>query len=187
MPDHGSSDSDLWREAAAGSRDAFRDLFRRHAPAVWNHAFRLTASWSQAEDLTSATFMIAWRRRREVVLVRDSALPWLYTVAGNLARTEFRRSSQRLRLVRRLAPTASVADHADDVVDRVDGIERVRRLGEAIRRLPRSQRRVVELCLLGELSHTEAATVLGIAEVTLRAHLSRARTRLRAMLEEDNR
>ncbi|GAA0235375.1 hypothetical protein GCM10010492_37900 [Saccharothrix mutabilis subsp. mutabilis] len=32
-------------------------MFDRHAEAVWNHAHRLTASWSLAEDLTSATLV----------------------------------------------------------------------------------------------------------------------------------
>lgn len=80
----GPSDGELW---AAGGDDAFTQLFERHAEAVWNHAYRLTGSWSLAEDLTSMTFMTAWRRRHELTLVRDRARPWLYAVAGFLART----------------------------------------------------------------------------------------------------
>jgi hypothetical protein len=52
-----------------------------------DHAYRLTASWSLAEDLTASTFLTAWRRCTDITLVRDSALPWLYTVAGDLARS----------------------------------------------------------------------------------------------------
>lgn len=39
---------------------------------------------------------------REVKLVRDPALPWLYTVAGNVARNEYRGTTRFLRAVRRL-------------------------------------------------------------------------------------
>jgi hypothetical protein len=46
---------------------------------VWNHAYRLTGSWSLAEDMTSMTAS----RRHELTLVRDSAQPWLYAVAGS--------------------------------------------------------------------------------------------------------
>jgi hypothetical protein len=69
-----ATDRELWTRAAAGDRAAFGELFERHAEAVWNHAYRLTASWSQAEDLTSSTFLLAWRTCGEVRLVRDSAL-----------------------------------------------------------------------------------------------------------------
>jgi RNA polymerase sigma-70 factor, ECF subfamily len=179
-----ASDTDLWHRAAAGDRHAFGELFERHAEAVWNHAYRLTASWSQAEDLTSSTFLLAWRKCREVKLVRDSALPWLYTVAGNLARNDYRGTTRFLRAVRRLPEDTVAADHADDVAHRVDADARLARILAAIRTLPRSEREAVELCLLGELPAADAAELLGVAEVSVRSRLSRARARLRTKLEE---
>ncbi|QFU90136.1 RNA polymerase sigma factor [Amycolatopsis sp. YIM 10] len=175
-------DTELWRCAALGDQDAFAALFERHVRAVWNHAYRLTGSWSVAEDLASATFLTAWRKRGEVALVNESALPWLYKVAGNLARTEHRGSARRLRLVRRVGQE-QVADHAEAVVDRLSAGERVRALAAAVAALPKAQRRVVELCLLGELPVPDAAQLLGLAESSVRAHLSRARARLRTDLE----
>ncbi|MFK0243829.1 RNA polymerase sigma factor [Amycolatopsis azurea] len=183
-PPPGRSDTELWHAAAGGDHGAFTELFERHAQAVWNHAYRLTGSWASAEDLTSATFLTAWRRRADITLIRDSALPWLYTVAGNLARSEHRSSGRRLRLVRRLPEPESVSDHADTVVDQLDGEDRLRQVLALVAKLPRSQRQVVELCLLGDLSFADAAELLGVAEVTVRAHISRARAQLRAALEE---
>lgn len=180
-----SSDAALWHRASAGDKSAFSELFERHAEAVWNHAYRLTGSWSQAEDLTSATFLTAWRKCTELTLVRDSARPWLYAVAGNLARDEHRKSVRFLRALRRLADgDEPEADHADEVAGRVDDDRRMRTVLAAIRRLPRAERRAVELCLLGELSAADAAEVLGIAEVSVRSRLSRARSRLRMMLKD---
>jgi len=77
-----------------------------------------------------------------------------------------------------------VSDHADAVAERIDGEQRLREIVEAVRALPKSQREVVELCLLGDVSVADAAALLTIAEVTVRAHLSRARARLRTLLEE---
>ncbi len=86
VPVERTGDRELWARAADGDEAAFSELFERHAESLWNHAYRLTGSWSSAEDLTSMTFLIAWRRRAEVTLVRDSALPWLYTVATSARR-----------------------------------------------------------------------------------------------------
>ncbi|MGW5744407.1 RNA polymerase sigma factor [Amycolatopsis sp. NPDC003861] len=177
-------DRALWDRAAEGDQAAFTELFERHAEAVWNHAYRLTGSWAGAEDLTSTTFLTAWRRRADVTLVRDSALPWLYTVAGNAARDEHRGARRRLRLLRKMPDPPVVSDHADAVADRLDGEQRLREVVEAVRTLPKAQREVVELCLLGDLSAGDAAALLAVAEVTVRAHLSRARARLRTLLEE---
>jgi RNA polymerase sigma-70 factor (ECF subfamily) len=177
-------DRALWDRVSEGDEAAFAELFERHAEAVWNHAYRLTGSWSAAEDLTSSTFLTAWRRRRDVRLVRDSALPWLYTVAGNAARDEHRGAKRRLRLLKKIPDLPVVSDHADAVAARLDGEQRLREIVEAVRTLPKAQRAVVELCLLGDLSVADAAELLTVAEVTVRAHLSRARTRLRTLLEE---
>jgi RNA polymerase sigma-70 factor (ECF subfamily) len=177
-----ASDVDLWTRAASGDRTAFGELFERHVDAVWNHAYRLTASWSQAEDLTSSTFLIAWRKCADVRLVRDSALPWLFTVAGNLARDEFRGATRFRRALRKMPADPVTADHADDVVRRVDGDFRTARVLQAVRALPRAQREAVELCLLGEVSAADAAELLGVAEVSVRSRLSRARAHLRVSL-----
>ncbi|WP_054055856.1 RNA polymerase sigma factor [Alloactinosynnema sp. L-07] len=178
------TDALLWDRAADGDRSAFAVLFERHVESLWNHAYRLTGSWSQAQDIASATFLTAWTRRGEVTLVRDSALPWLYAVAGNIARSENRRSTRFLRAVRRLPHDETVADHADTVVRRVDDDRRTREVADAVRRLPKAEREAVELCLLGEVPTADAAALLGVAEVSVRSRLSRARARLRAMLEE---
>lgn len=178
------TDPELWQRAAAGDRAAFGVLFERHVAAVWNHAYRLTASWPQAEDLTSSTFLVAWRKCAELRLVRDSALPWLYAVAGNLARTEFRSSTRFRRALRRLPKDHIEADHADAVAGRVDDDRRMRRVHDTIRALPKAERQAVELCLLGELATADAAALLGVAEVSVRSRLSRARARLRIVLKE---
>ncbi len=50
----------------AGDHDEFGVLFKQHARAVYNHAFRLTGNWSTAEEVVSLTFLEAWRLRGTV-------------------------------------------------------------------------------------------------------------------------
>lgn len=180
------ADPVLWRRAAAGDRHAFAELFERHVQSVWNHAYRLTGSRALAEDLTSTTFLTAWRRRGEVTLVRDSALPWLYAVAGNLARSEQRRSTRFLRAVRRLPSGEAEQDHADTVTDRVADDQRLRIVLDAVRTLPNAERAAVELCLIGGLTTADAALVLGTSEASVRSEISRARKRLRTIVKEES-
>jgi RNA polymerase sigma factor (sigma-70 family) len=180
----GPPDTQLWEQIAKGDHAAFTELFERHAEAVWNYAYRLTASWSQAEDLLSATFLTAWRKRGEARLVRDSALPWLYTVTANRARTEWRASRRALRLVSRLAPQDE-RDHADEVAARTDAQRRLALVVAAIAKLPPSEREIAQLCLLGDMSTADAATLLGIAESSVRARVARTRAHLRDLTPED--
>jgi len=52
----GESDGDLWSQVSTHNGAAFAELFERHSKSVYNHCFRLTGSWSAAEDLTSVVF-----------------------------------------------------------------------------------------------------------------------------------
>jgi hypothetical protein len=79
-----AGDRELWLRASEGDTAAFGELFGRHAKTVYNHLFRRVADWSEAEDLTSAVFLQAWRTRRRVVIDRESALPWLLGVANHV-------------------------------------------------------------------------------------------------------
>jgi RNA polymerase sigma-70 factor (ECF subfamily) len=177
-----ADDQRLWDEASHGSGAAFGLLFDRHARAVYNHCFRLTGSWANADDHVQTTFLLAWRKRDAVQLRNSSALPWLLAIATNVVRSEGRSIRRRLRLVSRLgsaeAATSTVADHADAVAARLDDEQRMAEILPAIRSLPRAEREAVALCLWSGVSYSDAAAVLGIAESSVRARVSRARSRL---------
>jgi Sigma-70 region 2 len=66
------SDQELWGQTLAGSTAAFGLLVERHAHAVYNHCFRLTASWTAAEELTSAVFLHVWRCREQLRLAEPA-------------------------------------------------------------------------------------------------------------------
>nr|WP_202512749.1 RNA polymerase sigma factor [Streptomyces sp. SID3343] len=172
----------MWDRACRGERSAFGDLFDRHARAVHNFLFRRTASWADAEDLTSAVFLHAWRIRSEVVLHHDSALPWLLGVARNLAANSGRALQRYQALRARLPAPAPSPDHADDVAARLDDERAMAALLRAVAELPERDREVLELCVWSGLDHQAAAAALGVAVGTVKSRLHRARARLRGLV-----
>ncbi len=72
-----ASDRDLWRPAVGGEAEAFGVLFDRHGERLRTYCARRTGSLDTADDLVSVVFLEAWRRRVDVQLLGDSALPWL--------------------------------------------------------------------------------------------------------------
>jgi DNA-directed RNA polymerase specialized sigma24 family protein len=90
------SDRVLWRQAGEGDGSAFGILFERHAGRIYNYCFRRTGNWAAAEDLTSTTFLLAWRGHGRAPLQAESALPLLYGIATNALRNH-RRSLRRRR------------------------------------------------------------------------------------------
>lgn len=174
----GPSDRELWLRGARGDADAFGVLFDRHGTAIYNYLFRRTADWGLAEELTSVVFLEAWRRREEVRLERESALPWLYATATNVLRNQ-RRALRRYRhALARLPRPRDEPDPVDDAAGRADDAAEVRRLLGLLARLPKREQDVFALCVLGELSYEQAAAALELPVGTVRSRLSRARARL---------
>jgi RNA polymerase sigma factor (sigma-70 family) len=174
----GVGDVELWDRAIGGDPDGFGVLFERHARRVYNHCFRRTASWADAEELTSAVFVEAWRRRRDLRPISESALPLLLGVANNLLRNH-RRSLRRHRAaLDRLPDPGSQPDPADDVAGRLADELEMSRVLAVVEQLPRRDQEVLALCAWSELTYQETATVLGIPVGTVRSRLARARARL---------
>jgi RNA polymerase sigma factor (sigma-70 family) len=176
------TDRILWERATDGDPDAFGQLYDRHAQAIYNFLYRRTGSWSDAEDLTSTVFLHAWRRRTEVVLDRDSALPWLLRTADYTIRNEWR---AKLRYRKALAAAQQlvdhVRDHADDVAGRLDDDQRIQQARATLKRLPKQEREIVELCIWAGLDQQAAAVALNVPLGTVKSRLSRARKHLREL------
>ena len=178
------TDAELWERAAGGEPFAFGVLFERHGRAVYNYCFRRTANWSQAEELTSVVFLEAWRRRREVQLEGERALPWLLGVATNVLRN-FWRSQRRHRAALARFPLERGYDFSPDVDERLDDERQMRSMLRAVTQLPSADQDVLALCVWEGLTYEETAAALGTPVGTVRSRLSRARARLRELTEED--
>jgi RNA polymerase sigma factor (sigma-70 family) len=178
------TDAALWQRAAAGETDAFGLLFERHVRSVYNYCFRRTGDWSQAEELTAIVFLEAWRRRGDIRLEREDALPWLLGVATNLVRN-LRRTHRRYRSAIERLPRERVADFAVDIDERLDDERQMRAVLRALGKLPRGDRDVLALCVWEGLSYEAAALALEIPVGTVRSRLSRARARLRELAPDN--
>jgi len=177
VPDH-----TLWRRAAAGDGGAFGALFERHGTRIYNYCFRRTGDWARAEDLTSATFLVAWKSCSRHPLQAESALPLLYGIATNVLRNQ-RRSLKRGReaFARLPLPRLEEPDFAGDAAERLDDEREMQALLALFAQLPRREQDVLALCDWSDLSYDDAAAALGIPIGTVRSRLARGRGRLREL------
>lgn len=178
----GASDAELWQIATREDPEAFGVIFDRHADAVHRYCARRSGSADVADDLVSIVFLEAWRRRDEVVLQHESALPWLFGVARH---TLSHRARTRLRHQRALdrMPRTSVPDHADGVVAQLDDRRRLSDIERAFAELGDAEQEVIALCAWQGLEYAEAAVALGVPVGTVRSRLSRARAKLAALID----
>lgn len=125
------------------------------------------------DDIVAETFLVVWRRLDDVP---EPPLPWLLTVARNVAGTERRGAARRQRLWLK-AQTGRVEGYDPGGPEIGDG-----RILGALARLNERDREVLTLVAWDGLTPAQAAAVLGEPSVRFRQRLHRAGQRLRAEL-----
>ncbi|HEY3832159.1 MAG TPA: sigma-70 family RNA polymerase sigma factor [Acidimicrobiia bacterium] len=163
---------------ATADVDRFVAAYRTTLPEVFGYLARATAGdRALAEDLTSETYtaaLSAWRRGQADALT----VPWLIGVARHKLVDRFRRADREQR---KLAMVHALG--ADDIDDSGDAVDRELLFG-AIRRLPPLQRAAVALRYVDDLPVREVAHLLDRSVAATDSLLRRARTALRALIEE---
>jgi RNA polymerase sigma factor (sigma-70 family) len=152
----------------------FRTLYEQHYRAVHAYAVRRTGAPDDASDAVAEVFTTAWRRL-DSVPAAPADLLWLYGVARRVLATQHRGARRRSRLVARIESGYGRAPEAPEP-------EPDDRLLTALARLPEREREALLLVLWEDLSHAEAAQVLGCSANAVAIRVHRAKTRLRAAL-----
>ena len=161
------------REAAEAQ---FASLYADYGRDVLAYALPRTAGPEDAADVVAETFLIAWRRARDVPPGPEARL-WLFGVARRVLANQRRGEGRRTRLAERLQSELRAAIPAQPGPD-IAGRAVMRALG----RLDKDDRELLLLAGWEELRSAEIARVLEISTVAARTRLHRARRRLRAEL-----
>ncbi|ROQ05615.1 RNA polymerase sigma-70 factor (ECF subfamily) [Rathayibacter sp. PhB93] len=122
------------------------------------------------DDVVAETFLVAWRRRRDLPA---HPRPWLFATASNVLRNARRRETREQLIAERVwLPEAVAADSSTEI----DALNALRSLSEA-------DQEVLSLHVWEDLSDTEAAKVLGCSRAAFSMRLSRAKKRYAAILD----
>lgn len=170
-------DGELARRAAAGDRAAFAALAERHYDRVHALAWRWSGSQAEAEDIAQETMV---KMAGAIKSFRgDCAFSsWAYRIAYTTA-------VDHIRARRRVVPFApeQMIELADGAGVSSEDAAAHDDLWRAVRALPEQQRDAVLLVYGEDMSHSEAAALMGCAEKTVSWHLHEARKRLKISLE----
>ncbi|WP_262380180.1 RNA polymerase sigma factor [Nonomuraea sp. PA05] len=139
-----------------------------------------------AEDLAAETFLLAFDRRDRYDPERGDLRPWLFGIATNLIARHRRKEIRHYRALAKLGPEPAVEGHEDRVVTSVAAERMQPHLAKALAALSGGERDVLLLVALGQLSYDEVAQALGIAAGTVGSRLSRARSKIIALVEKEH-
>jgi len=171
-------DADLATRAARGDRAAFALLAERHYDRVHALAWRWCGSRAAAEDVAQETMVKLARAIRDFRF--ESAFStWLHRIAYTTAIDHLRAARKLVQF----APAQEAALEAEAAGANPEDAVMNDDLWRRVRALPDQQRDAVLLVYGEDMSHAEAAALMGCTEKTVSWHLHEARKRLRLSLE----
>ena len=186
-------ETDLIREAQAGSRTAFDALVRQYDQAVLRLAMHLTGSEQDAQDVQQEAFLKAYRYLGNFRF-ECSFYTWIYRIVTNLCLDHLRKrnvrkedspvavdaSGEEYSRLEQFADVRSGANPERDLMRRELG----RKIGAALSGLTPRERMVFELKHYHGLKLRTVGEMLNTTEETAKNTLFRATQKLRSALSE---
>ena len=184
------TDMDILSEVSAGKVDAYGKIVGRYHGRLYNFIYRFVGDRETAEDIVQETFLRAFRKRDEYRAIANFST-WLFTIAGNLAKSELRRR-KRWRMIS--AERADVTDTGMELPDESARPDKVAessiadvQIQNAINSLPNNYRQVILLRDVEGMSYQEISEIVDCPVGTVKSRGNRARLKLQQKLKSEGR
>lgn len=179
--------AELVEKARSGNRFSFQELVSMFQEDIYRLAYYRTFSQMDAEDLTQEVFEQAYRK---IDSLHDPQRfrAWLYSIAVNRC-NDFLRKRKYLALLQmrksqeqelEMEKDRNTGSSYDEKIEKKKFWQQVRSM---LKKLPAMEREVFTLRFMDHLNINEIAAILGKNESTVKTHLYRALTKIRANSE----
>ncbi|MCD4664009.1 MAG: sigma-70 family RNA polymerase sigma factor [Bacteroidales bacterium] len=179
------TDEDLIERFQNGDLYAFDLIVKRYKNQLLNFIYRFLGNTEESEDLVQETFLRVYRNRTAYQKVAKFST-WIYTIAGNLAKTELRkRKRRRFFSISELGYNEKDYDIADDAYNPerdVDSRMKEEIIHQQIMALSPKFRQVILLRDVKQLSYEEISKIVNIPLGTVKSRVNRGRLKLQEKL-----
>jgi len=177
VTDPGRSDAELLRAHAAGDPDAFEQIVRRHRDRMWAVALRTLREPEEAADALQDALISAYRAAGSF-RAESAVTTWLHRIVVNACLDRIRR--------RQVRPTVPLPEEGPgepaDSRDRMAERDTAMAVEAALGTLPVEQRAAITLVDIEGYSVADTASMLGVAEGTVKSRCARGRAKLAVQL-----
>jgi RNA polymerase sigma-70 factor (ECF subfamily) len=164
-----------------GDVQAFDTLVRRYKDQLLNYVYRFVGNRNDAEDLVQETFLRVYKNKHYYKEIAKFST-WVYTIAGNLAKTELRRRKRRkIFSVSNFVNEErdyDIPDLAKNPESEVDGSLKDDIIQKAIEKLPGKFKEVILLRDVQGFAYEEISQILSIPLGTVKSRVNRGRLKL---------
>lgn len=179
-------DKDLLFDLVNGDMEAFNVIVDRYKNRLLNFVYRFVKDYDVAEDIVQETFLRVFRKRRDYKAIANFST-WIFTIAGNLAKSELRRRKRWRFLSIDASDDDEKTFEIQDPGMRPDRIAAVRILNENVQNsIDMLQNKYKEALILRDIegmSYQQIAEVIGVPVGTVKSRVNRARLKLQKKLK----
>ncbi|MFH1850727.1 MAG: sigma-70 family RNA polymerase sigma factor [Candidatus Neomarinimicrobiota bacterium] len=181
------TDEELIDRFQKGDEQAYIELVSRYRERLMNFAYRFVNDDEQAEDIAQDTLLKLYTHRHYYRNIAKFST-WIYTIAGNLAKTELRKRKRhkvtnlsQMGWEEKEYELPSVVAESDQMVQEQYAEKQIQ---VAIQSLPLHFRTVIILRDIQELSYEEISNIVDVPLGTVKSRINRARLQLQKALKD---
>ncbi len=172
------SDATLLQLIKRGNIEAYEAIYRKYGSRLFRAAFVRVGSRETAEEITSDTLFLLWKKRHTIEIDSNSSLyPWLFVCCANKSFNAVKSRVRYQDLMSKLASNTKLSDLSN--TSYFDGDPNLEATYSVLSKLSHTDREIILLRVIDDLSYDEIASILGISSSTSRTRFSRATSRLR--------
>ena len=175
------NDAQLIYRVLSGDDEAFTVLVRKHQKGVHALAWRRIGDFHFAEEIAQDTFLRAYKGLPKLKDPRQFS-GWLYVITNRLCNSWLKKNKSIIKSVEDV-PVAEIQRmsyerYALEAQEKEAKVSRQKLVQQLLMKLPESERTVMTLYYLGEMTTKEISKFLGVSVNTITSRLQRARKRL---------
>ena len=175
-------DAQLVNRFLAGDEGAFTTLVKKYQKSVHALTWRKVGDFHIAEEITQDTFLKAYQKLGTLKNPNQFA-GWLYVIADRLCISWHRKQKPPMESLESTSgeeiEESSYRHYEDQQRQETSIAHRQGYIRSLLEKLPESERTVVTLHYLGEMTVKEISKFLGVSANTIKSRLQRARNRLK--------
>lgn len=177
-----TEDAQLVHRFLSGDENAFTLLVKKHQKSIHALVWRKVGDFHIAEELTQDTFLKAYQKLATLKNPNQFA-GWLYVIADRICIDWHRKQKPPVESLETTSgeeiEESSYRHYEDEQREEAFVEHRHRHIRSLLEKLPESERTVVTLHYLGEMTYKAISEFLGVSPNTVKSRLQRARNRLR--------
>ncbi len=182
-----TDDVQLIQRILSGEDEAFRTLVQNYQKSIHSLAWRKVGDFHIAEEITQDTFLQVYKNLAQLRNPNQFA-GWIYVIANRLCLKWLRKNKSEIQSLDVTPPEEIEKSSYTDYISAQRQTEITENRNELVKklltRLPESERTVVTLHYLGEMTTKEIGKFLGVSANTIKSRLRRGRERLREQKDE---